>query len=159
MKWWTAILEQVDLAPFAREEDIEREWYDLPNGGKDGLYLVVLSLGWWINARDRTKSSKVDEVIEDVAWVIDALIEFLSAEATTNFSTSDQDSGCSSPACSNSDHPNDSNDSGMDDEDSRPSDSELDSSSVVRVSPVPLQKRSLPIKLGPPRRRSKRSRT
>ena len=37
--------------PFAQEEDAG-DWGDLPNGGKDGLFLVVLSLGWWIDVRD-----------------------------------------------------------------------------------------------------------
>ena len=50
-------------------------------GGKDGLFIVVVSIGWWIHARDPSDESKVDDAILDVAWVINNIISCLSAEA------------------------------------------------------------------------------
>jgi len=77
------------------QEDVvgQQDWGDLPNGGKDGLFLVVVSLGWWIHARDATKDSKVDDAIVDVTWVLDNLVSLLSADATNPDSDSDFDSG------------------------------------------------------------------
>lgn len=79
-------------------EDVVRQqdWGDLPNGGKDGLFLVVVSLGWWIHARGATKGSKVDDAIADVTWVIDNLVSLLSANATTPDSDSDPGSALDS---------------------------------------------------------------
>ena len=73
------------------QEDVvgQQDWGDLPNGGKDGLFLVVVSLGWWIHAQDATKDSKVDDAIVDVTWV---LVSLLSADATNPDSDSDSDS-------------------------------------------------------------------
>ena len=74
--------------PFAQEEDAG-DWGDLPNGGKDGLFLVVLSLGWWIDVRDPSKESKVDNAVEDVTWVIDNLVAFLYADTINPESSTD----------------------------------------------------------------------
>ena len=84
VKWWLAIQPEWRKAGlFVREEATgQRDWGDLPNGGKDGLFLVVVSLGWWIHARDPSRDSQIDNAIADVAWVIDHLISLLSADAT-----------------------------------------------------------------------------
>jgi len=59
------------------------DWGDLANGGKDGLFLAVVSLGWWLLARDPSEDSMVDEGIEDVTWVINNLVSVLSVAATS----------------------------------------------------------------------------
>jgi hypothetical protein len=63
-----------------QEDAVGLDWGDLPNGGKDGLFVVLVSLGWWVLARDPSKDSKVDEAIADVAWVIGTLVSFLSSD-------------------------------------------------------------------------------
>ena len=57
------------------------DWGKIPNGGKDGLYLVMVSLGWWINAHDPLKESMLDDAIADVTFVVDSLVSFLAREA------------------------------------------------------------------------------
>lgn len=121
MKWWSASQPEwrdTTTWPFVQEEAEQRDWGNLPNGGKDGIFLAVVSLGWWIHVRDSSKDSKVDEAVADVTWMIDHLIGFLSANATADGS------------------------------DSEP---ELD--------PPPQRKRTRPVKVGPPRKRTKRSRS
>ena len=47
------------------------------------MFLVVVSLGWWINVRDPCSESKVGDAIADVTWVVDNLVSILSANATS----------------------------------------------------------------------------
>lgn len=92
VQWWSSIQPEWrrgtgDL-PFVQEDATgQQDWGKLPTGGKDGLFLVVISLGWWIHVRGL--SSKVNDAIADVTWVIDNLNTFLSTGATFN---SDPDS-------------------------------------------------------------------
>jgi hypothetical protein len=51
---------------FAQDSAGHRDWGNLPNGRKDSLFLIVVSLGWWIHARDPSEDSKVDNAIADV---------------------------------------------------------------------------------------------
>ena len=96
VEWWSAIQppwRDTRDWPFVRDDATEQEdWGDLPNGGKDGLFLVVVSLGWWIHARDPSEDSKVDDAIADVTWVVDNLISSLSTDAINPGSNSDSES-------------------------------------------------------------------
>ena len=90
IQWWSVIQpewRETRNWPFAQEDSTGKDWGDLPRGGKDGLYIVVVSLGWWIRARDPLEDSKVDGIITDVAWVIDSLISLLSTDTTDTDST------------------------------------------------------------------------
>ncbi|KAF9784043.1 hypothetical protein BJ322DRAFT_977808, partial [Thelephora terrestris] len=82
--WWSAIQPKwrdTQSWPFVQEDAAGRGWGSLHKGGKDGLFLIIVSLGWWIHARDPSETSKVDDAISDVAWVVNNLISFLSADA------------------------------------------------------------------------------
>ena len=68
--------------PFVQEDAGDGDWGDLADGGKDGLFLAVVSLGWWVLAQDAPKDLKVNEAIEDVTWVIKNLVSLLSTSAT-----------------------------------------------------------------------------
>ena len=81
--WWAACQPEwrsTSSWPFAQEDAAGLDWGDLPNSGKDGLFVVLVSLGWWVCARDPSKDSKVEEAIVDVAWVISNLVSFLSSD-------------------------------------------------------------------------------
>lgn len=85
VEWWSAAQpEWRDTSdwPFEQEDADGHDWGGLIDGGKDGLYVVMVSLGWWVHAKDSSEDSKIDEAIEDVAWVIDSLVSLLSAAAT-----------------------------------------------------------------------------
>ena len=78
-----------------------------------------------------SKDSKVDDAIADVTWVIDNLVSFLSAEAI----------GVDTPSHPDSD-----------------SDSDSDSALNSRAAPPPKRKQSKPVKVGPPTKRTRRTR-
>lgn len=86
IQWWSAIQPQwrdTGNWPFAREDAAGQDWGHLLKGGKDGLFLVVISLGWWIHACDLSKSKAYDAIM-DVAWVMKSLVTRLSADVTTS---------------------------------------------------------------------------
>jgi len=85
-KWWTAMQPEwrdVDSWPFSQDEGDINDWGNLIHGGKDGLYVVVVSLAWWVHARDPVKESLLDDAIADVSWVLDQLVSSLLSSTTT----------------------------------------------------------------------------
>ena len=86
VEWWSAAQPEwrnVEDWPLLQESDVDgRDWGDLPSGGKDGLFLVLVSLGWWVHARAPSEDSKVDEAIADVTWVIDNIVSSLANAIT-----------------------------------------------------------------------------
>ena len=84
--WWSAAQpgwRETESWPFEQVDATGRNWGKLPDGGKDGLFLVVVSLGWWIHACDPSEDSALDDAIMDVTWVLDSLIHFLSIDIIT----------------------------------------------------------------------------
>jgi len=84
--WWSATQPRwrdTSEWSFVQEDAGEGDWGDLADRGKDGIFLAVVSLRWWVLARDAHEDSKVDEAIEDVTWVIRNLVSLLSISATT----------------------------------------------------------------------------
>lgn len=90
MAWWSAAQPKwrdTSDWPLVQENADGRDLGSLADGGKDGLFLAVVSLGWWILARDTSQDSRVHEAIRDVTWVIGELISHLSVAATTDSDT------------------------------------------------------------------------
>jgi hypothetical protein len=69
--------------PLGKGEITGKDWGDLLDGGKDGIYLVIVSLAWWIHARDSSSESKLNKAIEDVSWVLNGLLSSLTTDAAT----------------------------------------------------------------------------
>ena len=69
VQWWaTAQPEWRDTKnwPFSQYE-ISGDWgTKLSGGGKDGIFLVVMSIRWWAHAQDRAMDSKLNAAIGDV---------------------------------------------------------------------------------------------
>lgn len=87
MRWWLATQPKwrdTTEWPLAQEEATTRNWGDLAEGGKDGLFLAVVSLGWWVLAQDTSEDSKVDEAIKDITWVIKNLVSSLTTSTTSS---------------------------------------------------------------------------
>ena len=87
IEWWSAAQPQwrdTEDWPFDKEDVTGKDWGHLVDGGKDGMYLVIVSLAWWICAQDSEDESALDEAIKDITWVINNLISWL--EASINFS-------------------------------------------------------------------------
>jgi hypothetical protein len=85
MKWWAEMqLEWQDIQdwPFVQNDNGVGDWGCLVEGGKDGMFVVVVSLSWWILAQDPSENSRLHGAIADVTWVLNHLIIALSTEAT-----------------------------------------------------------------------------
>ena len=83
--WWSAAQPKwrdTTTWPISRDEGDIQEWGQLSQGGKDGLFLVVMSLAWWIHAQHSVPNCKLSDAITDVSWVLDHLITSLSVKAT-----------------------------------------------------------------------------
>ena len=86
VQWWSAAQpEWRDTGhwPFAHGE-VAGDWGKLSSGGKDGLFLVMMALGWWAHARDPAVGSQLDSAISDVSWVMLKLITSLCAHVVTH---------------------------------------------------------------------------
>ena len=87
IKWWSAAQPKwrdTRSWPFQTDNASGKDWGHLLKGGKDGMYLVVVSLGWWIHAQDSSEESHLDNAIRDVSWVLQNLLRRLSTNATTS---------------------------------------------------------------------------
>lgn len=85
MSWWSASQPEwrnTGEWPFEQEDAVGHQWGDLPDGGKDGIFLILVSLGWWVLAQGSSQDPRVGEAITDVAWVVNNLVSLLAVEAT-----------------------------------------------------------------------------
>lgn len=153
--WWSAAQSDWHNTgdwPLLWEDVNEPDWDELPNGGKDGLFLIVVTLGWWILARDPSKHLKLDDAIADVAWVIDKLIPLLSAKDSV--SDSERTFVLSTERTSVSDSNSDSNSDSSSDTGLALAPPPKNSSKAAKKRPPvkggPLAKRGPPVKIGPP---------
>jgi hypothetical protein len=55
-------------------------WDDILVGGKDGLFVVIMTLSWWIlsGAQGEGSDSQLEEAVADVSWVLSNLVSVLS---------------------------------------------------------------------------------
>lgn len=81
IEWWVKSQPEwrgVDEWPLLRDDTTVGDWGHLSSGGKDGLFLIVLSLGWWVHAQGSAVNSKVEDAIADVSWVMRHLVTLLA---------------------------------------------------------------------------------
>ena len=117
----------------------DQDWGHLPNGGKDGIFMVIITLRWWIHFQDLSDNSKLGDAMEDVTWVLKKLISVASAQAINPNPDSDSDSGSNS------------------DTTARPNSSPTLKSRITQSSTL-QQKRPRKYKIGSPKRQTKRVR-
>lgn len=87
IEWWAAAQPRwrnTKSWPFQMGDASGKDWGRLPEGGKDGIYLIVMSLAWWIYAWDPSERSELDNAIRDISWVLQNLLLHLSADATAS---------------------------------------------------------------------------
>ena len=85
VKWWAAAQlgwRNTGSWPLSRDESPVQDWGQLSLGGKDGLFLVIISLAWWIHAQYLNTDSKLDDALDNVSWVMNRLITSLSINIT-----------------------------------------------------------------------------
>ena len=84
MQWWTAAQPEwrdTGSWPFEQGEATGDWGTKLSSGGKDGIFLVLMSLGWWAHARGPVMDNKLNAAVGDVSWVVEHLVTALSAAA------------------------------------------------------------------------------
>lgn len=99
IRWWTSLQPSWRCAgdirkcswPLPREPPSVHGplWDKLLAGGKDGLFIVVMSLSWWVikHGRDSGKDSQLEEALVDVSWVLANMVSVLSSPALEDMPT------------------------------------------------------------------------
>lgn len=50
------------------------DWGELYRGSTNGLYRVIVCMGWWLEAAGKSLDPSFHELVEDVVWVIEILL-------------------------------------------------------------------------------------
>ena len=85
VQWWTKAQpdwRSVETWLFPKDDPGTEDWGSLFSSGKDGLYIVVMSLSWWAHALDPAVDSKIYDAVSDVSWVMEQLIISLTDDDT-----------------------------------------------------------------------------
>lgn len=48
----------------------DKSWQTLKKGGTAGIYVIVISLSWWVKAQHTEHDADVWGLIDDLSWVI-----------------------------------------------------------------------------------------
>ena len=85
VQWWTKAQpdwRSIETWPFPKDDPGTEDWGSLFSSGKDGLYIVVMSLSWWAHALDPAVDFKIYDAVSDVSWVMEQLIISLTDDDT-----------------------------------------------------------------------------
>ena len=81
--WWTECQPPAraeETWPFSRESHLNLQWGKLLNGGKYGIFSLLVGLSWWAVSLDpNTSAPDLAEAITDLDWAICQLIASLTA--------------------------------------------------------------------------------
>jgi len=71
--------------PLSQASSTLSSWDEIIVGGKDGLFIVIMTLSWWIAERDGCEDESegddllLEEAMQDVHWVLSNLVSVLAA--------------------------------------------------------------------------------
>jgi hypothetical protein len=86
-RWWARLQPPErrvsDAEPLAKEGVDDVEWKELRKGSINGFYTIIVSLSWWLRFAldDPIEGGDFVEVLSDVSWVQDRMIESLERNA------------------------------------------------------------------------------
>ena len=84
--------------PLERSSD-KCDWTVLMRGGCNGFFLVVMSLSWWVAAvKSKEEKAELDDVLDDVSWVLANMISSSSGSASKRTQPYDVEDDLASPA-------------------------------------------------------------
>ena len=78
--WWTSLQppwRHMTNWPLPRSSSTDGPWNDLLIGGKDGLFVIIMTLSWWINKSANKGvgcSLQLKEAVADMSWVLSKFI-------------------------------------------------------------------------------------
>lgn len=59
--------------PLSRDIPNGETWQSLRKGGTAGIYVVVVSLSWWVKAQSVERDVNAWSVVDDLLWVIEQM--------------------------------------------------------------------------------------
>ena len=62
-----------DGKPLGCEVPCGESWQTLRKGGTSGIYVVVISLSWWVKAQHDKRDVDAWTLVDDLLWVIQEL--------------------------------------------------------------------------------------
>jgi len=74
LEWWLTIQPTSRKAwpPVYDDPPLSFDYFN--RGGPNGVFLMILCLGWWANALDETMDfTSFDLVVSDVCWVLEQI--------------------------------------------------------------------------------------
>ena len=85
--WWTGCQPAARSPnsgwPLLQAEMDRSDWGKMLHGGKNGIFLFVMAMSWWINDADISDpSSNLSSAIADLKWVLEQLNSCLSPPPT-----------------------------------------------------------------------------
>ena len=85
ISWWKGLQppwRNTGNWPLLQSHSTVDAWDKLLVGGKDGIFVVVMALSWWISKTKQgtSESQKLTEAVADVSWVLSHLVSALSAK-------------------------------------------------------------------------------
>jgi hypothetical protein len=78
--WWTCLQPSWRGLNLTRKKPEEHEsWENICKGGNNGFFIVMITLAWWkVNGG---ASNQFQEMLEDVMWVCEQMMESLGVES------------------------------------------------------------------------------
>jgi hypothetical protein len=82
-EWWKALQPpNRDMSsgwPPPRDLSDDTDWSSLSHTGRNGVFLVMMSLSWWAHhATSPALVAEFDNVVEDVNWAFTTIVKFTS---------------------------------------------------------------------------------
>jgi hypothetical protein len=84
--WWKLLqpewrVEEDSDWPLSREVPDGEKWESLSKGGANGLFVVLMSLSWWVEqAKDHREKREAESAVEDVQWVLEQIHEAMEGD-------------------------------------------------------------------------------
>ena len=75
-KWWSSLQPDSWERKLVRNVDAGEKWEGLQKGSINGFFNIVISLVWWHAAITNPSQRKAhEEMVEDVSWVLDWMLD------------------------------------------------------------------------------------
>ena len=83
-KWYITMQdsERGDKWPLAKDDDRTYNWTELTKGGRNGFFMLLLTLVWWQKAlRTPAEHKEFDVVLDEVDWALTRIVAELDMKA------------------------------------------------------------------------------
>ena len=86
-KWWVTLQpperreESATFADLSKNSSLKADWSGLSKGSINGFFTIIITMSWWLKhvLSDKAELSEFDDVLDDVAWVVDQAIAALQS--------------------------------------------------------------------------------